>query len=80
MAHGHVPVSEFWITLEELSRDEHKRLAVQTRHFCLVQDTLYHKGADDIWQRAVRRDKKEALLREAHCGVAGGHYAGDGTT
>ena len=30
--------------------------------------------------RAVRNDKKEAILREAHCGIAGGHYAGDATT
>ena len=39
---------------EDLSRDERKRLAVQSRHFCLIQDTLYHKGADGIWRHIVR--------------------------
>ena len=64
---------------EEMNRDERKRLAVQSRHFCLLRDTLYHKGADGIWRRAVRSDEKDIILREAHCGVAGGHYAGDAT-
>ena len=57
--------------------DECKHLEVQSWHFCLVQDTLYHKGADGIWRCPVRSDEKEAILREAHCGVAGGHYARD---
>ena len=64
---------------EEMNRDERKRLVVQSRHFCLLRDTLYHKGADGIWRRAVRSDEKDIIMREAHCGVAGGHYAGDAT-
>ena len=34
---------------EHMSIDERKRLAVQSRNFCLLSDTLYHKGADGIW-------------------------------
>ena len=33
---------------EEMNRDERKRLVVQSRHFCILRDTLYHKGADGI--------------------------------
>ena len=29
---------------EEMNRDERKRLAIQSRHFCILRDTLYHKG------------------------------------
>ena len=36
---------------EEMNRDERKRLAVQSWHFCILRDTLYHKGADGIWRR-----------------------------
>ena len=61
---------------DKMDRDEWKRVAVQSRHFCLIGDTLYHKGADGIWRRAVQSDEKEMILREAHCGIAGGHYAG----
>ena len=64
---------------KEMNRDERERLAVKSRHFGLLQDTLYHKGVDDIWRRAVRSDEKDTILREAHYGVAGGHYAGDAT-
>ena len=36
------------LALEKLEPGQWKQLAVQKRHFCLVQDTLYHKGADKI--------------------------------
>ena len=64
----------------KMDRDERKRVAVQSRHFYLIGDTLYHKGSDGIWRRAVRSDEKETILREAHYGIAGGYYAGDATT
>ena len=38
---------------EQMSADERKRLAVRSRNFCLLNDVLYHKGADGIWRRAV---------------------------
>ena len=65
---------------DKIDWDERKQLVVRSRHFCLIQETLYHKGVNEIWRRAVRSDEKEAILREAHCSVAGGHYAGDTTT
>ena len=64
---------------EHMSTDERKRIAVRSRNFCLLNDILYHKGADGIWRRAVRKFEKLAILRESHCGVAGGHYAGETT-
>ena len=64
---------------EGMPRDEKKQLAVKSRNFCLIKDILYHKGADGVWRQCVRSDEKPAILREAHCGVAGGHYARDVT-
>ena len=64
---------------EKMDQDKRKRLAVRSCHFCLIQVTLYHKGADGIWRRAVRIDENEAILREVHCGIVGCHYAGDVT-
>ena len=51
---------------DKMDRDERNRVAVRRRQFCLIGDTLYHKGADSIWQRVVRSDEKETILREAH--------------
>mgnify|MGYP006950782337 CR=1 FL=1 len=48
---------------KELNRDEQKCLALKGRHLCLIHDTLYHKRADGIWQRAVRSDLKRGPLR-----------------
>ena len=47
---------------------------------CLLNDTLYHKGADGIWWCAVLQFEKKAILRETHCRIGGGHYAGEATT
>ena len=33
---------------DHMTLDARKRLAVQSRNFCLVSDTLYHKGSDGI--------------------------------
>ena len=62
-----------------MRKDEKKRLAVRSRNFCLLQEMLYHKGNNGIWRRCIHSDEKEAILREAHCGIAGEHYAGDAT-
>ena len=61
----------------QLWTDEKKRLSVRSRNFYLVEGVLYHKGSDGIWRRGIRQDEKEAVLREAHYEIAGGHYTGD---
>ena len=38
---------------DHLPLDARKRQAVKSRNFCLVTDTLYHKGSDGIWRCRV---------------------------
>ena len=64
---------------QQQSIDERKRLAVHSRNFCLLNNALYHKGANRIWRRAVRQFEKSVILRESQCGIAGGHYAREAT-
>ena len=45
----------------------------------MLNDTLYHKGADGIWLRAVRQFEKQAVLCKDHCGIVEGHYVGETT-
>ena len=54
--HVFVDASDIAIDSVLMQLTEPKRLAVRSRHFCLIQDTLYHKGADGIWRRVVRSD------------------------
>ena len=63
-----------------MSLGERKRIVVRTRNFCLVKETLYHKAIEGICWRAIRQFEKLAIVREAHCGIAGGHYTGETTT
>ena len=42
--------------------------------------SIYHKGVDGIWRRVVEQFEKSVILRESHCGIAGGHYAGETIT
>ena len=68
------------LPLEHLMLDAKKQLAVRSRKFCLFMGTLYNKGSEDIWRHMVREFEKDAVLREAHHGIAGCHYAGEATT
>ena len=51
---------------DHLTLDARKQLAVQSRYFYLVSDTLCHKGSNGIWHRAIRQFEKHAILQEAH--------------
>ena len=62
-----------------MQTDEKKQLVVRSRNFNLLTGTLYYKGSDAICRWSVCDDEKETVLREAHCGIVGGHYAGDAT-
>ena len=64
---------------KDLMLDEKKRLVVRSQNFYQLHNTLYHKGANNIWIRAVRKFEKEVILHEAHYGIAGGHYVSDAT-
>ena len=64
---------------EEMGREERKRLGVRARAYCLFHGNLYPKSADRIWRRVVRIDEQDEILREAYCGIVGGHYAGEAT-
>ena len=63
-----------------MQTDEKKRLAVRSHNLCMMSETLYHKGSDGVWRKCVLSDEKGTILREAHCGIVGVHYAGDTTT
>ena len=47
---------------QQLSTNERKRLAVRSRNFCIINNTLYHKRVDGIWRRVVRQFEKSVIL------------------
>ena len=61
------------------SRDQRKRLALQSRHYKVIADQLYRIGGDGLLCRCVPPHETEVVLAEAHQGIGGGHFAGDVT-
>ena len=64
---------------EEMGKEQRKRIEVRGWAYCLYHGNLYNKSADEIWRRVVRSDEQKEILREVHCGITGGHYAGEAT-
>lgn len=52
----------------------------RTVYYQLITGQLYQLGVDGILHRCVLEHEREALLFEAHEGVAEGHNAGKATT
>lgn len=82
----HVSVSDNWydemlgfltegIFHEEMSKDKRKRLALRSRTFLISAGVLYKRGIDQVIRRCVPDFEQAAVLREAHQGIAGGHFS-----
>ena len=64
----------------EFTKHQKKQLVVKTADFTLIAGQLYKLGLDEVLRRCVMSHEKEAIIREAHSGTAGGHFAGKTTT
>jgi hypothetical protein len=48
---------------DELPKAERKRLGVRNQTFSLMNGDFYHKFADGVWRRVVRKDEQEYVLQ-----------------
>ena len=60
----------------EFTKQQKKQLVVKAADFTLIAGQLYKLGLDEVLRRCVMLHEKEAIIREAHSGTAGGHFAG----
>ena len=60
----------------EFTKQQKKQLPVKAVDFILIAGQLYKLGPDEVLHRCVMLHEKEAIIREAHSGTAGGHFAG----
>ena len=63
----------------EFNKQQKKQLVVKAIDFTLIAGNLYKLGPDEVLHRCVMLHDKEAIIREAHSGTAGGHFAGKST-
>lgn len=63
----------------ELSKDKRKKLALKSRTFMVIAGVLYKRGIDQVIRRCVPDFEQVIVLKEAHQGIAGGHFSGEVT-
>ena len=54
-------------------------MVVKVVDFTLITGNLYKFGLDEVLRRCVMPHEKDVIIREAHSGTAGGHFAGKPT-
>jgi len=64
---------------DEFTKHQKRQLVVKAADFTLIARQLYKLGLDEVLHRCVMPHEKEAIIREAHPGTAGGHFAGKPT-
>ena len=80
MAHGHELFIKYRITSRRVEPGRVETTIGSKLTLLFGAGHNISQGVDGIWCRAVQSDEKDAVLCEAHCGVVGGHYAGEATT
>jgi hypothetical protein len=64
----------------DVSRDEHHRIFHHSKHYLIIDDTLYHRGIDIVLQHCLTHDEDENVLNDFHLGACGGHLSGMATS
>ena len=64
---------------EEFAKHQKKQLVVKAADFTLIAGQLYKLVPDEVLLTCVMPHEKEAIIREAHSGTAGGHFVGNPT-
>jgi hypothetical protein len=72
-------ISEFLATQQlptDLSKEERRKVRVNSRHFALLGGRLYRRGIDGILRRCVDASEIPAILAACHDSACGGHFSG----
>ena len=68
-----------WAPVEFTKHQKKQYLVVKAVDFTLIARHLYKLGPDEVLCRCVMPHEKEAIIKEAHSGTVGGHFAGNPT-
>ena len=65
------------VFLDSMSKDKRKKLALKSTSFINIVGMLYKRGIDQVIRRCVPDFEQEIVLKEAHQGIARGHFSGE---
>jgi hypothetical protein len=60
---------------QNLSRDDRRHIRHQAKNYLMIDDTLYHRGVDNILHCCLTHEEDESILNDCHSGVFGGHLS-----
>ena len=66
----------FWLDLPSAN---HYRIRYQAHRYIIIDDTLYRRGVESIFQRCLTYDEVEKNLNDCHFRACGGHMSGYAT-
>jgi hypothetical protein len=61
---------------QHLSRDDRWRIRYQAKNYLIIDNTLYHRGIDNILHRLLNHEDAESVLNDCHTETCGGHLYG----
>ena len=59
----------------EWTKDERRKVGVNSRHFAVICNRLFRKGADGILRRCVSEAEVPDILTSCHDSACGGHFS-----
>ena len=60
---------------EAMGKERKKKIALRSRTFQVIAGVLYKRGIDQVVKRCVPDFEQRIVLKEAHQGIAGGHFS-----
>jgi hypothetical protein len=61
---------------EGLSKNERRKVRVNSTHFALISGKLYRKGVDGLLRRCLTYGEVPTILEACHDSACGGHFSG----
>ena len=61
---------------ETLSKNERRKVRINSRHFVIVGGKLYRRGIDGVLRRCVMAEEIPVILSACHDSARGGHFSG----
>jgi hypothetical protein len=61
---------------KEWTKEERRKIRVNSRQFVVVGHRLFRRGSDGILRRCVSKTEVEAILIACHDSACGGHFSG----
>ena len=71
-------IVEFLTTLklpEDGTKEERRKIRVNSKHFAVLENRLFRRGADTLLRRCMSKGEVPTILGVCHDSACGGHFS-----